>query len=226
MLSPLDEKAEVDEQLYEVSSNGTQTNASLPTPSWAFADELAGDSGKQLRELLHHNGTGLRNTPGVSITIEEKRLLAEQRAREQPVTVAPMSIALSDNEQNITSCMKLEELGRFEEPNWAFKVVFSARVGLMFVPNRVLVSDAEVLVMTFSTQSIVDTGGTLYYKAQLDEEYLVRTCFLLGLSFSCLLIIFSVCFQWCYPHSMPLFHDICLCFFDSLFCNPYMIYCW
>ena len=77
------------------------------------------------------------------------------------------------DERNISSCMKIEELGRYEQPTNSFQVQFQARIGIMYVENQILLSDEEVVVMSFNIQSMVDSGGTLAFKLGFMEKYLV-----------------------------------------------------
>ena len=76
-------------------------------------------------------------------------------------------------ERTIETCAKLEDLGRYEQPDSAFQVQYSARIGIMYVPNRVVVDEEQVLVLSFNIQPITDSGSTMYYYFEFAESFLV-----------------------------------------------------
>jgi hypothetical protein len=71
------------------------------------------------------------------------------------------------------TCIKIEELGRFEQPSLAFDVQWEARLGLMYLENQILLAEDELVVMPFTIQSLLDSGATLAYKLAFVEKYMV-----------------------------------------------------
>ena len=78
---------------------------------------------------------------------------------------------------NIGQCVRVPSMGRYAVSNRAFQTKYQLRMGIIPVPNKITVPDYEPIVLRIDVETVFDTGGTLKYDIELEEESYVRNTY-------------------------------------------------